>query len=620
MSFDDLRFSRCPRQAGRQATLTVTVTVALTVAIAFAAMLISTAPAEGLPRAKDKWLRLDTEHFTLISNASKNNTLQVGVDLEKFITVLGGLIGREPASPLPSTVFVFRNDNAFKPYKLLWEGKPANVAGFFLERIDGNLIAVNGDQRLEAAGILYHELMHYVLSSNFSPLPVWASEGLAELYSTFEVVGDKVHVGKPVENHVFWLRDHALIPLEELFAIDVESPTYNEGTRQGSFYAQSWLLIHYLMLNNDEQRRDQLMKFLDQMRRGVEIEEAFRRVFVTDYKSLETELRKYARQGKFYYQTLSPPNEIEELSAPRQLARHEALCWLGDLLISQPGRQDEAEEHFRAGLELQANAADCHVGMGRVMELRERMAEAEGHFRKATELDSDNFVAWYHWGLLRIQADSTSGVDAATRSALQRSVELQPSFAPAWAALSYAHTFDDTISEDAIRAGEKAHTLLPSQAEVAQTLLHHYVRANQGEKAHHLFDRFFAAHSDPKVARPARIALWHLEAQKAEALIPAAQASLPQVEEAIVAFERIQQESSGFPELAWIDDRLRELRSFVDRQRQVDLYNQAIELFNAGKMDEGRKLLEEVAAQNPDGEFGAAVRSTLETLRSAVSQ
>ncbi|MEM7586954.1 MAG: hypothetical protein AAF560_26420 [Acidobacteriota bacterium] len=584
--------------------------VALVAALAFTATAV-----DALPRAKDRWLRLETEHFTLISNANERSTRQVATELETFLAALGGLLGRAPASPLPSTVYVFKNDSAFKPYKLLWEGKPANVAGFYLERTDGNLIAVNGDRRLEASGILYHELMHYVMSSNFSPVPVWVGEGLAELYSTFEVDDDRVYIGKPVEGHVFWLRDHALIPLAELFAIDTDSPSYNEGTRQGSFYAQSWLLIHYMLLSDDEQRRDRFMRFLGRLGHGANTEQAFREVFARDYEALETELRRYARQSKFYYQTLPAPSDAGKIGDTHELTRTEALCWLGDLLISQPGREAEAEEHFRLGIQRNPKAGDCHIGMGRVMEQRGDARAAEAHFQRATELEPESFVAWYQWGVLRIQAEQASGVAPATRAALERSVELQPSFGPAWAALSYAYTFEDTVGTAAIRAGERAHALLPAEAEVAQNLLLHYARGSQPAAAQQLFARFFAGHPDPDVTRSAQIVLWHLEAQEAEALIPQTVASAEHISAALAEFERIRAASAGAPEMAWLDERIQGLRQFLDEQRLIDRYNQAVELLNACSLAEGRRLLEEIVAADPQGEFGNTVRSTLKQVQ-----
>ena len=54
------------------------------------------------------------------------------------------------------------------------------------------------------------------MSSNEENAPLWLSEGLAELYSTFQVDGDEVHIGRPVSSRVFWLRKNSLIPLRDM--------------------------------------------------------------------------------------------------------------------------------------------------------------------------------------------------------------------------------------------------------------------------------------------------------------------------------------------------------------------------------------------------------------------
>jgi hypothetical protein len=59
-------------------------------------------------------------------------------------------------------------------------------------------------------------------------------------------------VGLPIENHVFLLRYEGLIPLAQLFGINTESSVYNEGIRQGIFYAESWALHYYVMLGRPE--------------------------------------------------------------------------------------------------------------------------------------------------------------------------------------------------------------------------------------------------------------------------------------------------------------------------------------------------------------------------------
>ncbi len=579
-------------------------------AVVAAITLIIAAPSQGLPRAKEQWIQLDAGHFTLISNAGERSTRKIGSDLEKFFVVVEEVLGHGLKSPLPSTVYIFKHDSSFKPYKLLWEGKPARISGYFMARADGNHIAVNADQRLEAAGILYHELMHYVVSSNSSPVPLWLNEGLAELYSTFESEGVKVAIGKPVERHVYWLRNQPLIPLQELFTIDFDSPTYNEGQRRGDFYAQSWLLVHYLLMSDGSQRSTLLVQFLDLVRQGVATEEAFRRAFGKDFEAFEADIRAYARQLKFSYRSLILAEEPGGAAEPRPLERHEVLCRLGELLASQSDRLDEAEEHFRAGLAAKAEAGACHTGLGRVMEARQQPEKAMAHYSRAIELDDEDFVAWFRWGSLQLDADpSGSGAGKATE-ALHRCTELRPGFAPAWGALSYAHTFDDEVEDAAIHAAETAHALFPARSDVAQNLLYLYVRAGRKEPARQLFDRFFASHADSEARLGAQLNLLQFDVEESERLLHEGQLAA-----ALAILERVKQAGGGAPELGWIDARLAEIRDVMKEQDQVDRYNRAIELLNAGDWKAALGVLEQLAAEEPSGDFGEAVRSTLEQVR-----
>ena len=116
-------------------------------------------------------------------------------------------------------------------------------------------MAINGDQHGDEREIIYHEYIHYVMHNNYAALPLWLHEGLAEYYSTFQVARDEARIGLPVPAHVLWLRQHTLIPLATLFAVDERSPEYNETSRRGGFYAESWALVHYLISGSPERRR-----------------------------------------------------------------------------------------------------------------------------------------------------------------------------------------------------------------------------------------------------------------------------------------------------------------------------------------------------------------------------
>ena len=210
--------------------------------------------------AKDKWLTVQTQNFTVVSNASEGDARQVGLKLEQFRAIFIKLFKISPTSAVPITVLVFKNSDSFKPFKPLYNGKPANVAGYFQRGDDENIIALElgaGDER--PLGVIFHEYTHLLTAYSPRPWPVWLQEGIAELYSTFEVKKNEVTIGSPVSSHVYRLRDNKFIPLDRLIRVAHDSPEYNERNRQGILYAESWAFAHYLMFGNKGTRQPQLL-------------------------------------------------------------------------------------------------------------------------------------------------------------------------------------------------------------------------------------------------------------------------------------------------------------------------------------------------------------------------
>ena len=105
----------------------------------------------------------------------------------------------------------------------------------------------------ESYNIIFHQYTHLLVKNNVENPPTWFNEGLAEYYSTFSITADqKVELGKPIPGHVFLLRANKMMPLRTLFQVDQKSPYYNERDKQGIFYAESWALMHYLILGKNE--------------------------------------------------------------------------------------------------------------------------------------------------------------------------------------------------------------------------------------------------------------------------------------------------------------------------------------------------------------------------------
>src|SRR5262249_23710358 len=194
---------------------------ALTIRTSFAAAVLLTIVASSAD-AKDKWIAIGTKHFNVVSNADEKDARQTVLKLEQFRAAFVALFGIHNESPVPINVIAFRNDGAFKPFKPLYNGKPSNVAGYFQRGEDENIIALNisaGEE--QPFRIIFHEYTHLLTAYAQRDWPLWLKEGLAELYSTFEINVNKneVLLGKPIGNHVLLLRQSKLIPLERLFQV-----------------------------------------------------------------------------------------------------------------------------------------------------------------------------------------------------------------------------------------------------------------------------------------------------------------------------------------------------------------------------------------------------------------
>ena len=211
-------------------------------------------PAQTTVWAKDNWVSVRSKNFFLVGNASEKEIRQVATRLEQFREVFSRLFTRTNlTSPVPTTVIVFKTDKSYAPFK-----PNPNLAGYFQPGPDVNYITLTTEAReggQSPFNIIFHEYTHLLVNNNSGNVPIWFNEGLAEYYSSVTVTDDqKFELGRPISNHVYLLREKKMLPLKTLFQVDHKSPYYNERDKQSVFYAQSWALMHYLILGKNAQR------------------------------------------------------------------------------------------------------------------------------------------------------------------------------------------------------------------------------------------------------------------------------------------------------------------------------------------------------------------------------
>jgi Tfp pilus assembly protein PilF len=508
---------------------------------------------------------------------------------------------------------VFKDGRALAPYRLVFEGKPVDVGGYFLARPEANYVAVNADPRGDARSIVYHEYLHYVLRNNYPGLPLWLHEGMAQFYSTFDTDGAEARIGRPIADHARWLQSNPLLPVSELLALDVHSKDYHEGARRSVFYAQTWVLAHYLLVGNPG-RRDLTLRYLRTLSRGEppqEILEAFRAAFGGE---LDAELSAYVRRGVFAH-VQAPAGASETGFRVAPLPRADLLARLGLLLsFLDPSRRTDAEEHLKAALAANPEHGAALAGLGVLAEQSGRKEEAGTWLERATRAAPDDFLVQYQYGLNRLELGPDRAALRQAAEAFRRAVALSPDFADAWARLGYALAFETPLPPEAERAFETAHRLRPSDTSTAFNLMLIRVRNGKAKEAEALIDRVIAVEGGPAEAERAR-SVW------IEELRGAAERQLEQgdLEGALPLLEELTAKAAAAKaageQKASLQRRLDEVREVLAYNRFGERYDEAVRLAEESKWDDAIQLLEDLAANAPTPGQADQARKMLEEIR-----
>jgi tetratricopeptide (TPR) repeat protein len=578
------------------------------------ALLLSAALLPG-PRP---WIELRTPSFVLFSDAGEKEARKVAASLERLRSVLGQLNpDLKLTAPNPTYVFVFRDQESLKPYRRIYNGKPVDVGGYFLTLPEANWVAINGAPRGGSpTAIIQHELLHSILRNNYPSLPLWFNEGMAEVYSSFQATDREAYIGAPVPEHVAWLRRRGTFPLSELFAVGQDSPDYNEGARRGAFYAESWALVHDLLVGNPELRA-KAPSYFQEMAKEKPAPDAFRRAFGLDDAALEKEVGSYVRKRIYIVQTVpvQPIDDMAELKiAKRDIPRAEALARLGNLLASlDPVLRPAAAEHFQAALALDPEQPQALAGMGRLEAMAEHPKEARPWLEKAARKAPEDFVIQYLYGLNLLEdlPALRPGLPEMrqAREAFARAVALQPDFGEAWAHLAYTQAQEDPPPPEAVAAFETAHKLLPARIDIAFNLMLLCARTGHRDRAQEILDHVIALRGTPDDLRRAQSALIQEERRDVEELIGEGK-----LEQAVARLEKLAARSPTPEQRADLQGRLEEVRHVIDYNRFVDRYNEAMHL--AGRDPKAAlAILEDlIATTREPGQVEQAKRA-VESLR-----
>jgi len=412
------------------------------------------------------WVEVQTPHFIVASNDGENTARRIADQFEHIRFLYSKTLNRDlKLDPgIPILIFAVRNEKSLSQLiPEYWAQKGhTHPAGLFVPGQEKNYIALRTDVEAEFPYLpIYHEYVHLIINLNYQHFPLWLNEGFADFLGSATLTSKGGKLGQPSSRDLDLLQQTKLLPLETLFKVDHQSPFYNEANKTTIFYAESWALVHYLMLDPEKQKNQALSKYISYVENGADPVEAATRAF-GDLGQLQKALQSYTNRTSYmeYSVTLPAKADAKDYSV-RTISAAEAQARLGDFDLYR-GQLDAAHKKLEEAIRLDPNLAAAQESMGLLLFRQDERYGAEKYFARAVALDSKSALAYFYHAMLLTSEGSDEEQIAEARTALEKAVALNPSLGSAWSNLALLYANGGTM-EKALTAAKRAVDTMPGE-------------------------------------------------------------------------------------------------------------------------------------------------------------
>jgi Flp pilus assembly protein TadD len=462
--------------------------------------------------AEAQWVEVRSPHFSVITDAGEKRGRDVALRFEQMRTAFGVIFQKVNVNiSVPLQIIAFRGGKELKQYAPIYEGKPITLAGFFQQGEDRNFIAVDlsGENNW---GTVFHEYAHLLINGNLPPTPVWFDEGFAEYCSSLKMDKKEIDLGLIPPDLPQLLSESRWLKLVDLFNVGHESKIYNRDDRRSTFYAQSWLTVHYMMSKR-------LMKQVAAYNTLVQdkhapVTDAIRQAFGIEPEKLEKDIANYFSGGRAtYFKAAAPPgsDQIEFTSNP--LDEFQLKSILGDFDYHSRDYRERGIAAFREIVARQPNNEAANRGLGYAALQQGDLDKAAEHFQRAAASDIKDPRVHYFLAMMMTRKSVGPVSDDETRSAvikeLKTAISLDPNYADAYnlLGLTYSYADDEKLAVEFLN---KAITLSPRNEMYMANLASVYFREQKLDEAITIL-KSLKESSNPQIAAMAQQNLQSIE-------------------------------------------------------------------------------------------------------------
>ena len=435
----------------------------LLIIFSIAVFSINISSLQAKPIWEKEWLELKTANFIIFSELKEKETRRLGNELEAFRSIVLSMTNMDEATipRIPTYITVFKK-------RLKDLGLKSDVAGAFVPGLRSNHMIVFSSGKNFNRHIIQHEYTHFLTRNHSSAeYPTWFDEGFSEFLATVKLKKSAFTYGDVSENRMQWLSYYPWHQFDKL--IKITDTNDLKRTRKGVFYAQSWALVHYLLLGRKgSQFSPELTQFLQFRKQGLDPVSAFERGFNLNTKDLRGELRKYLSRKIRYYEFPLDRIIVPKSASIETLNIDSVANRIGELCLAI-GEYENSGKYFLAAREYNLYNARAHTGIADVHKFANEFDLAEGYFKSSIEIEPDNALHYLDFAeYYAYRADSSpyiaEKIELLEKSInmIQKSIELDDNNPEALIVYAQLLLLAGENHEVALEKALKAHRLLPS--------------------------------------------------------------------------------------------------------------------------------------------------------------
>lgn len=435
--------------------------------------------------AQAKWIKVQSDHFAVYSNISERETRIYAVNLEKYRYVLNTLFHVSPeVDAATPTTDIYLLENKYD-WKDAVPEAPEGAVGISFHSTEGQFIVMQDllagrappvktiDDVVPNQGqiVVFHEYAHSFMAHNSEvKYPAWFVEGFADYYGTTRIFNDQALVGMSQNERVGRL----LSGQAGMKYADILKSSRAIGPTVGAslqFYAQSWLLAHYVL--SDDGRRRKFSEYVAAYGKGEDPVAAFERIFGVTMEQLPKVLDTYLKKDMkavTYQISGMPTPQMTVTTLPG--SSNKLLAWnVSTMTTRQPKTKADLLENVRKeaahfpgdplALKVLARAEDILGDPIKALDALKSYTDTHPDDSEAMALLGEAYYLAGTHGKLYAGETFVSMMDKA-RIALVRSYKLDPKNAAALYYLSLAQEDrPDFPNATAVDAAMQAHNLAP---------------------------------------------------------------------------------------------------------------------------------------------------------------